>query len=76
MTVGKEVNEMNKQNVKRGLERYGDFLNVTQVAEWLSVDRGTARQYLAGLEYIPNGKEKKYHKDDIAERIMSLRERR
>ena len=65
---------MERQAIRRTLEKYGDFLNVSQVAECLGIERKTARtKYLRGLEYIPNGKEKLYHKEDILNRIMQLR---
>lgn len=64
---------MNRQSVRRSLERYGDFLNVNTVAECLGIHRCTARQMLAGLEYIPNGREKLFHKDDVLDRIMERR---
>lgn len=64
---------MTRQGVRRSLERYGDFLTVTQVADWLGVDRHTASQYLTGFDYLPNGKAKLYHKDDVTEMIMRKR---
>ena len=60
---------MTKQQIRKSLERYGDFLNINQVSEFIGVHRGTARQMLCGLDYIPNGKEKLYYKDDIADAI-------
>ena len=61
---------MTKQDVKRSIEeRYGAFVNVGEVASYLGVDRGTARAYLNGLTYLPNGREKKYFVGDVAQRI-------
>ena len=64
---------MNKQDVRRSFERHGNFLSVTQVAECMGVDRGTARQMLVGLSYIPCGRKKLYHINDISERLMELK---
>ena len=62
---------MTKQDVKRSIEeRYGAFVNVGEVAEYLGVDRGTARGFLHGLSFIPNGREKKYFIGDVAQRLM------
>lgn len=64
---------MTKHELRRSFERHGDFLNVSQVAECMGIDRGTARQMLAGLSYIPCGRKKLYHVDDISERLMELK---
>ena len=62
---------MTKQEVRRSIEeRYGAFINVGEVAEYLGVDRSTARAYLHGLTYLPNGKEKKYFVGDVSQRLM------
>ena len=66
---------MNKQDIRRGLERYGDFLTISDVAGFLGVYRGTARGILSGLEYIPNGRSKLYHREDVAEAIYRRKER-
>ena len=63
--------KMTKQEIKNGIEkRYGAFVNVGEVSEYLGVDRGTARGFLYGLTYLPNGKEKKYFAGDVAQRLM------
>ena len=65
------MDAMNKQDIKRSIEqKYGAFVNVTEVAEYLKVDRGTARGVLNGLAYLPNGREKQYFTGDVADRIM------
>lgn len=66
---------MTKELIRRGLNRYGDFLTINQVAEYLGVDRSTARGILSGFEYIPNGKSKLFHKEDIAEAIYRRKQR-
>ncbi len=66
---------MDRQKLRRDIERYGGgaFINVTQVASMMGVDRGTARAVLRGIEYIPNGKEKLYHKEDVLDALMGRR---
>lgn len=60
---------MNKQSIRSSFEKHGEFLSVTQVAEILGIDRGTARGILHGLAFVPLGKKKLYHVSDIAERL-------
>jgi len=49
--------------------QYGDFLMVGEVAEYLRIDRGTARNLLNGLPFLPVGKKKLFSVVDIATRI-------
>lgn len=65
---------MNKQDVQRSLQKHGDFLNVSQIAKILGQKRETvAKQYLDGLDYLPNGREKLYFSGDVAEAICRRR---
>lgn len=62
---------MDRLSLTQSIEqRYGAFVNVTEVAEFLKVHRGTARQILAGLPYLENGKEKNYFARDVADRLV------
>ena len=61
---------MNKQQVKRSLEQKGEFLSLTDIAEVIGIDRGTARAWMYGVPYLPVGRKKLFHTADVAERIM------
>lgn len=58
---------MNKQSLERTFGKHGDFLCVTQIAEIMGIDRGTARHILKGVPYQPFGKKKLYAVQDVAE---------
>ena len=61
---------MDKQQIARELtSEYGSFVNVTEVARYLRVDRGTARAILHGTPYLPNGRAKLFHASDVARAI-------
>lgn len=64
---------MNKQDLTRSFGRHGEFLCINEIAEIMNVDRGTVRQLLSGVSYIPLGKKKLYHIADVAERIWERR---
>jgi len=49
--------------------QYGDFLTVGETAEYLRIDRSTARGLLNGLPYLPVGRKKLFSASDIAQRI-------
>lgn len=58
---------MNKQNLERAIGKHGEFLCINDIAEIMSIDRGTVRQILKGVPYIPIGKKKLYAVADVAE---------
>lgn len=62
---------MNKQSIERAFGKHGEFLTITEVARIMNLDRGTVRNLLSGVSYIPMGKKKLYHISDIAEVIWS-----
>ena len=64
---------MNKQDLTRSIGRNGEFLCINDIAEIMNIDRGTVRQLLNGVPYIPLGKKKLYHIADVAERIWERR---
>lgn len=66
---------MTKQDVKRSLQKHGEFLSVTDVATALGVKRDTAREYfLDGLDYICVGKKKLYLASDVAGKILERKQ--
>lgn len=66
---------MNKQEMRASLAKHGkDFLGLYEIAEILGIDRGTARQWMRGVSYLPCGRKKLYHINDVSERLMQLRE--
>lgn len=63
---------MTKRQIADRLRRYGEFVNVNQVAEFCGIHRGTAStSVLGGLPCWLNGREKKYFVEDVAEAIYS-----
>lgn len=58
---------MNKQDLQRAFGKHGEFLSVTQIANIIGIDRGTARAILKGVPYQPFGKKKLYAVADVAE---------
>lgn len=66
---------MNKQDMKASLLRNGkDFLGLYEIAEIIGVDRGTARRWMNGVGYLPCGRKKLYHINDVVERLWQLKE--
>jgi len=62
---------MNRQELTQSMKsRYGDFLTISEMAEFLKVDRGTVRQWMYGVPYLPCGKAKKFCASDIAQRLI------
>lgn len=58
---------MNKQNIERAIGQGKQFLSVTEIADRIGIDRGTARAILKGVPYQPFGKKKLYAVADVAE---------
>lgn len=58
---------MNKQGIERAIGQGKQFLSVTEIANIIGIDRGTARQILQGVPYQPFGKKKLYAVADVAE---------
>lgn len=58
---------MNRQNIERAIGKHGEFLCINEIAEIMNIDRGTVRQILRGVPYIPIGKKKLYAVADVAE---------
>lgn len=62
---------MNKQELTQSMKsKYGDFLTMNEIAEFLKIDRSTARQWMCGLSFIPCGTSKRFCVSDVAGRIM------
>ena len=51
----------------------GSFPNISQIAKYMHVSRDRAREMVAGLEFIEDGRSKKYFVNDIAGRILQQR---
>lgn len=58
---------MNKQNIERAIGQGKQFLSITEIADRIGIDRGTARAILKGVPYQPFGKKKLYAVADVAE---------
>lgn len=61
---------MDRQQITRELtSEYGSFVRVGEVADYLRIDRSTARAILYGTPFLPNGRAKLYHVADVARAI-------
>lgn len=62
---------MTKTEIKRQLEAATgkSFLCVSEIARCLGMGQDNTRALLAGLDYLPSGREKRYLISDVAERI-------
>lgn len=58
---------MNKQGIERAIGQGKQFLSITEIADRIGIDRGTARAILKGVPYQPFGKKKLYAVADVAE---------
>lgn len=66
---------MNKQDMKKSLEKSGkDFLGLYEAARIIGIDRGTMRRWMHGMSYLPCGRKKLYHINDIVECLWQLKE--
>ena len=62
---------MNKQELTQSMKsKYGDFMSMNEIAEYLKIDRSTARAWMYGLAYLPCGRSKRFCVSDIAGRIV------
>lgn len=65
---------MTKQDVVRDIENnIGSFSSISAIAKYLGKSRASTRQLIDGLDYIQEGKAKKYFSKDIAERLLMQR---
>lgn len=66
---------MTKTAIKRQLESATgkSFLNISEVARCLGMGQDHTKALLAGLDYLPSGREKRYLVSDVAERIAERR---
>lgn len=62
---------MTKTSIRRQLEAATgkSFLCVSEIARCLGMGQDHTRSLLAGLDYLPSGREKRYLISDVAERI-------
>ena len=67
---------MNKQDLSVSLTRFcgKELVTVNEVASFIGADRGTVRRnILHGLDYLPIGRKKLYHVNDVAKSIVERR---
>lgn len=65
---------MNRQDVVRDMKKeIGSFPNISQIAKYLSVSRDKVREMVDGLEYLEDGRSRKYFINDVADRILQNR---
>ena len=65
---------MNKQELVRDMKKeVGSFPNVSEIARYMGKSRDYVRGLVYGLEYLPDGRAKKYFVMDVADRILQQR---
>ena len=66
---------MTKQELMRDIKSsVGNSMpTISDIARYMGVGRDTARELVAGLEYLESGRAKRFYAGDVAERIMSSR---
>lgn len=66
---------MTKTDIKRQLEAASgkSFLCISEIARHLGMGQDNVRSLLAGVDYLPSGREKRYLISDVAERIADRR---
>ena len=71
MSNFQEEEYMTKTSIRRQLEAATgkSFLCVSEIARCLGMGQDHTRSLLAGLDYLPSGREKRYLISDVAERI-------
>ena len=62
---------MNKQSIQRAFGKDRQFLTISDISRTMNLDRGTVRQLVKGLPYIPIGRKKLFLATDVAEVIWS-----
>ena len=68
---------MNKQELSVSLKGFcgRDLITINQISEFIGADRGTVRRnFLQGLDYLPVGRKKLYHVNDVAKSITERRQ--
>lgn len=62
---------MNRQELVRDMrQEIGTFPNISQIARYMSVSRDKVRVMVAGLEYIEDGRSRKYFVNDVVGRLL------
>ena len=71
MSNFQEEEYMTKTSIRRQLETATgkSFLCASEIARCLGMGKDHTRSLLAGLDYLPSGREKRYLISDVAERI-------
>ena len=71
---GRRDDRMNRQDVLRDMKKeIGSFPNISQIARYMSVSRDKAREMVSGLEYLEDGRSRKYFINNVADRILQQR---
>lgn len=65
---------MNRAELVRDMRKeIGTFPTTSQIARYMGVSRDKVRVIVAGLEYIEDGRSKKYFINDIAGRLLKMK---
>ena len=71
---GSDPDVMTKQEVERDIKsELGSFPNISQIAKYMSVSRDKAREMTDGLDYLEDGRSRRYFYKDVAGRILQQR---
>lgn len=62
---------MNRKELVRDMKgEIGSFPSTSQIAKYMRVSRDKVRNMVAGLEYIEDGKSKRYFVNDVVGRLL------
>lgn len=65
---------MDKQTLVRDMKKeVGNFPTTSDLARYMGKSRVSIRELVKGLEYLPDGRAKKYFVGDVADRILQQR---
>ena len=67
---------MDKQTLVRDMRKEcGSLPTISDLAKYMGKSRESIRELVDGLDYLPDGRAKKYFIVDVADRIMQRRAR-
>lgn len=62
---------MDKQTLVRDMKKeFGSFPTISELARYMGKSRDNIRILVDGLDYLPDGRAKKYFVSDVADRIL------
>lgn len=65
---------MTKQEIMRDIKNdFGTFVTISDIARYMGSGRDTARELVAGLDYLNRGRAKQFFAGDVADRIIKQR---